>query len=618
MSPFNPLGDEKGGGGGGGAGGLEILALGEIYVGRADPSDPTEIGGRITADGGHGGAGENTGFFDRVGGAGGGGSGGHIVLSSANRIRIDSEAPEGAGFNQAQAFYSDSPTVTRHPRRPISALGGQGGAGQENRCGARTGGELDWGIDAIPIEAFEGSALVPPLGTPGVGAFLGCNVGSPNDPEGTAPGAGGDGGPGLIQLHASNPDVQLLFPRRSGTYGSGVDVTFSLAPPPVGWRRPTEAPDVLVPFFGDESESLSKWIPLGEARRASDGTVERVDFRFGGTDLAAAAFEDRGVVERDGTRVRELAPLTGFSAVASAPTGPGGATYLTGGDTLHFSSAGVDGLYLENPALVRGFTVRVREAGSVGAPLDFPVLDAEFDEVEARLRCVVDPLGSALEAALMSFSPNAEAAIVPHYFRVVTAGVQDAYPSNTSVRITFDATVVDRLTGLPDESRAFSRTVSPVAGRTTPDVAELLQAALPAAPFGQAPYEDWDFVRFRVEFDLDVSGNEGVDPAAPRAGAGSDPGPLPVLNCRRRELSFFDRVAAATVQNRTLRSRDCRAIATMSRRPPNELPRAGRCSRQAGHRPCGFPPLARSAPHSPSPRPLASRSFTKASPSPMT
>ncbi|MEM6675506.1 MAG: hypothetical protein AAF726_21835, partial [Planctomycetota bacterium] len=113
MTPFSPLGDEKGAGGGGGGGGLLVLATGDIVLGAS---------GSIAADGGDGGAGENMIFFDRVGGGSGGGSGGHIVLSSAESIVIVAEA-SGPSVGD---FYLDDPNAPVHERRPLSARGGQG------------------------------------------------------------------------------------------------------------------------------------------------------------------------------------------------------------------------------------------------------------------------------------------------------------------------------------------------------------------------------------------------------------------------------------------------------------------------------------------------------------
>jgi hypothetical protein len=251
LTPFNPGGDEKGAGGGAGGGSIAIVALGRITVGAT---------GSIRADGGHGGGGENTIFFDRVGGGSGGGSGGMILLESAVAVQIDALAPQGSGFGQALPFYTDNPAELRHPERPISAIGGQGGAGRNDACGANSLGQREWRVDAIPLAAFEGRTDVPPLGsTPGNAAFLACNDGSPNDPDGTTPGAGGDGGPGLIQVHVPDTLANFQLPPSAGG-----DPTFSFAPPPAGWED-GDFVGRLEPRFAGLSSVTSTWIALGAA-----------------------------------------------------------------------------------------------------------------------------------------------------------------------------------------------------------------------------------------------------------------------------------------------------------------------------------------------------------------
>lgn len=124
---FTPAGDEKGARGGGG-GGLGLILTRRFAMGAQ---------GRLLSNGGDGGGGENTLFFDRVGGGSGAGSGGMLVIEA---LVIDlSAATPGA----------------------LSARGGVGGLGANNH----------------------------PL----------------------VDGSGGDGGPGLIQLHLPSAG-QLLLP----------------------------------------------------------------------------------------------------------------------------------------------------------------------------------------------------------------------------------------------------------------------------------------------------------------------------------------------------------------------------------------------------------------------
>ena len=163
--PFSPFGDEKGAGGGGGGGSIHVLAMGPIVFGPL---------GEIKAKGGTGGGGENTIFLNRVGGGSGGGSGGHVVLETAAWIDLS----QSAGL-------------------ALNALGGQGGAGALDVGGAflSSSGQKQTKPkkDACP-SAQELFASSPCLGL--------------------VDGAGGDGGPGLVQLHV--PEGALLLPPGQG------------------------------------------------------------------------------------------------------------------------------------------------------------------------------------------------------------------------------------------------------------------------------------------------------------------------------------------------------------------------------------------------------------------
>jgi hypothetical protein len=125
---FNPTADEKGAGGGGG-GGVGILLAYQITLGPL---------GRIHADGGDGGGGENTIFLNRVGGGSGGGSGGYLVLQARN---VDLSAA------------SD---------RALTALGGRGGPGKDNAFGAvNAGGNGGPGVIAIHVPPSVGGPILP-------------------------------------------------------------------------------------------------------------------------------------------------------------------------------------------------------------------------------------------------------------------------------------------------------------------------------------------------------------------------------------------------------------------------------------------------------------------------
>ena len=514
LTPFVATGDEKGSGGGGGAGGLLILSIGNINI---------LPGGEITAIGGDGGGGENVIFFDRIGGGSGGGSGGHVVMSSAASILIYTVAT-GATVGD---FYQDVTTnINRHEARPIRSLGGQGGAGREDRCGAGAEGPTGWRADAIPFEAFEGRTDIPPnTGTlpntfnwcndvPGGG---GCNGIIPG-PEGTAFGAGGDGSPGIIQLHVADPETQLGFggdpddplnPPAFG-YATASDPTRSMAPPPIGWTNDTDRPDVLIPFFSSRSESFSRWIPLGLARLNGDGTSNPVEFIFEGTDATAS-------IIRNGTTAQELPAVYPFTAVTV-----GGAAPSVNSTAASFIIPGADiadpnDLYKRNALLLREFSVRLRNSTNPGDVREYDIVTASYSLGDDEYTIVVDPRDLSFSATVAEFSTiggSMEAEIVPFYYRVVTSGVEDLFPNDTDIKVLFDATLEDPLTGEPSANaeasyssrvdanlgdlsikNGFAEDINELNGQVAaPDQTDPLNIALETVA--------WDFVRFKVEFNI--------------------------------------------------------------------------------------------------------------------
>ena len=515
LTPFVATGDEKGSGGGGGAGGLLILSIGNIEI---------LPGGEITALGGDGGGGENVIFFDRIGGGSGGGSGGHIVMSSAASILIYSEAV-GATVGD---FYQDvTMNINRHEARPIRALGGQGGAGREDRCGAGAEGPTGWRADAIPTAAFEGRDDIPPNTGTLPNTFAWCNdipmsagcAGTIQAPVGTALGAGGDGTPGIIQLHVADPATQLGFggdpddpinPPVFG-YATASDPTRSMAPPPIGWENTTDRPDVLIPFFSSRSESFSRWIPLGLARLNGDGTSNPVEFLFEGTDATAS-------VVRNGTTAQELPAVFPYTAVTVAGAAP---SVNSAEASLTIPGAAIadpNDLYKRNALLLREYAVRLRESDDVTDVREYDIVSASYSSDDDEYTIVVDPRALSFSADISEFTSNPatslEVEIVPFYFRVVTAGVEDLFPNETDIKVLFDATIENPLTGQPssDPEASYSSRVDANMGDLSikngfaEDIAELNGQA--AAPGQTDPLNivlenvSWDFVRFKVEFNI--------------------------------------------------------------------------------------------------------------------
>jgi hypothetical protein len=489
--PFLNTGDEKGSGGGGGGGSLTILAIGDILVFE---------GGQIIADGGKGGGGENTNFFNRVGGGSGGGSGGHIVLSSANQISITTAGNFTGPFYDDEDLMGNAPE--EHPRRPLSALGGRGGPGRSDRPST-----AHWSCDAIARDRVEltfpsGAQLrVPPIDDL-------CYLLIPGPPVGSPPGGGGDGGPGLIQLHVDSPEVNLRFPGQqlSGEiYGVDLDVTRAMMPPPVGWENLDDV-GFLLPFFGSESIAQSQWIRLGHGRLTPDpgnpGSFlpdEQVLLRFAGTDPS-------GSILRTDTDVDLLVPVIGPDALGASPTLPyidpssGGATMVLDASAL----TGADDVYKRNAALNRQLVLKLVDSVDPDNEQRFSVASAEYDSAGDQLRVTVLTAGGLLSdfesagATLVSY--------VPTFMRVTTSGAEDELPDVADIIITFDATDQDAV-GDPNPTLAYSEQgdgmgMGGVNGFTG-DISDLNA-------------QNWDFVRFRVRFDLNTSAGGGVDLSTPR------------------------------------------------------------------------------------------------------
>lgn len=218
---FNPFGDEKGAGGGGGGGSLEILALGDIVFGPA---------GLIVCRGGLGGGGENTLFLNRVGGGSGGASGGHVVLQTAGVI--DFTKSLGASSTAGQLAGG------------ILATGGQGGAGKNDKGGATS--------------QSGGQTQTPPF-------FDACPEGYPSSGTNACvahiDGAGGDGSPGIVQLHTLNGfdpmNPSILLP-------PGLTIGDVCKPLPVG----ADGSILLKPrFSGKPGDEASQAGAVGELSR---------------------------------------------------------------------------------------------------------------------------------------------------------------------------------------------------------------------------------------------------------------------------------------------------------------------------------------------------------------
>lgn len=382
-TPYVPTGDEVAGGGGGGGGSLVIYALGDIVFGAS---------GRIDASGGTGGGGENSSGINRVGGGGGGGSGGHVVLQALGQLDLRA-CVAGASVLAGAGIY---------------AYGGQGGEGANGVGGANPGGVPSAPAqDMLPANAYGPSPTCPVAGNT-IGVIDGC---------------GGDGGPGVVQIHLQS-QTDLLLPTQPGQ-----SLARLVRPNPVGstpanvdqpslWNR-------LLPKFGPISRSQSEWYALPGATP--------FDLRLDGT-LAD------GTIEKNGERVVRLAPI----AAGTLGNGANDAQ-VQNGITLRVPHALFsDTAFLGEAALMREFDLQLVQAG---VATRFDVLLAVQEP--AAVRVVVQGSPNSLNA----FGPGDTFELRPRYFRVETDGVRDYLPASTSIKIELQGAPDDG-SGNPDEALA--------------------------------------------------------------------------------------------------------------------------------------------------------------------
>ncbi len=453
---FDPNSDEKGSGGGGGGGSITILALGDIALGPA---------GRIDASGGVGGGGEDQFPVRRIAGGSGGGSGGHVVLQTASRIDLS---------------QCTSSTI---PPGGLYALGGQGGEGADARGGARGGTPTTLDLDALPPNSYP-SASAPCRVANGQAGYTFSNTVGDGDPANVVICCGGDGGPGIVQLHA--PTLADILPPAA----VGESIFTVCKPPPIGSAPVSGVPalsrintpsqwDQLLPIFGRRSQAISKWIPLGAASVSSDLTAsapDPVQFSFSGTDAS-------GVILTTGSgpaaKVAELPPILS-GVLAGSPTPPYVAADLR---TVVFDPTSPpigDDIYLRNTALLKRFVLRLTH----GVATDFEVASASYDAATHALRLTVDASGMPLAG----FLPGDAVEVRPRFFRVITNGVPNSLPDSSQIVVEFQTTT-ENLQGDPDTGTASA---------WVQDIT-LLDPNTGANP-------DYRFLRFRISFDISANG----------------------------------------------------------------------------------------------------------------
>ena len=241
--------DYSGGGGGGGAGVLIVKALGKIEITST---------GRITADGGHGGGGEQVGACGEAGG-GGAGSGGLVVLMSATKIIIH---PHNNG--NRYLFRSTTTTIDKNYDFAISADGGVcttgtfGGPAVQKKYPSNGQNVLaGTTYDSNPLGALGGMGIVQLMTPPG------------------------DNSDGTNTVLDDNIDIMLPLspptgvnkqsvlgwrgiPDSTGTY---YDDFGTIIPSSFGEGNIRPAPTLLPVPFNAKSRARSKWLDTGASKR---------------------------------------------------------------------------------------------------------------------------------------------------------------------------------------------------------------------------------------------------------------------------------------------------------------------------------------------------------------
>ncbi len=422
--PWTAAGDEKGAGGAGGGGSVHVLALGSILFG---PS------GRMIVRGGVGGGGENTTFLNRVGGGSGGGSGGHVVLQCAGKLDF-----------RAKPAVDLADLTTTQPNSPannwaINALGGQGGAGA---------GDLGGGTQS-PTGQRETAATNDgcPTGYPATGV---------NSCRGLTQGGGGDGGPGIIQLHTSNGQVGSVA-TNDVLVASGVTLDRVCAPPPLcprGANGPVGQACHMIPTFGRTSRALSKWIALGDGGfNAATGGYRDVEFSFGSVNTTTGAVLTTGGLVN-------LQP----ALLSTATINLGGNTppfiAVPGGRTLVLNAASLVGTdnesLLVTPALLEGHLILLTDGINSRR---FDVVSASYASNTQRLTLVVDGDGPSM-LSFPGLTTQTNVSVHPASFRIFSNGTADSLPAPAEVQIRVQATRADPLTGLPNPGAATAMTAN--------------------------------------------------------------------------------------------------------------------------------------------------------------
>jgi len=314
--------------------------------------------------------------------------------------------------------------------------------------------------------------------------------GKQRTPEGISD--GGEGGPGVIQLHVpdavSPPHEDAKLTDLVLPVGTLEELTAGDSEVLLEVMRPAGVQ--ALPSFGARSGARSRWLDLRTAGVGADGKRGLLAFLFAGVDPVT------GLVQTQNERIQPLAPLLSGKV-------QGGDVRFEGSDALVLSGVALQpllaaatpvagDLYLRTPALLRNFTLRMTPA--IGTSLDFIVQDSFFDEAAQSLCLQVSQLSGIDLGELAQPGSSPSYALLPRFFSVSTGGVEGLLPTGNSVQILFEGAQEDS-GGAPDPSLI--------------SIGESADASL----FSALPPGQLDFIRFRVEFNLDTQGS-GLSPTA--------------------------------------------------------------------------------------------------------
>ncbi|MBL8751498.1 MAG: hypothetical protein JNK78_20260 [Planctomycetes bacterium] len=269
--------DSSGGGGGGGGGVLIVKALGRIVIRST---------GTISADGGHGGAGEINGASSK-GGGGGGGAGGMVVLMSSTGIDINARG-NGTTYTYAANNYDFT----------VSADGGvcrTGVAPNQSKKYPANGVAVPAGstYDSAPLGGFGGMGIVQLMVPPGTVAPPGTDGTRTIFDDNIRVFQNG------VQVSGATKEGILAWRGYPNAVGQLVDDNNNLLA--VGDEGDIRPSPMLLPVpFAARSRLRSQWIDTGATSRrdllaedldprgvvTSGGAVAGPQYEFAGLDTA--------------------------------------------------------------------------------------------------------------------------------------------------------------------------------------------------------------------------------------------------------------------------------------------------------------------------------------------